>query len=333
MVGQDMTMNAGASGRRYCVISPVRDESKFMRRTLDSVLAQTVPPTLWVIVDDGSTDATPEILQEYAARHPSIRIVTRARGLARRVGGGVVEAFNDALATVDLDRFDYLCKLDMDLDLPPRYFEGLLELMEADPRLGTFSGKAYFPGPGNPEGRWGGELISEEIGDDVSIGAAKFWRARCFREIGGLVVGVMWDGIDCYTARMKGWKVGSIDREDLRFIHLRPMGSSVGSIFTGRQRWGRGHWFMGSSPLFVLASAVNRARYRPVVLGSLAMLWGYLKAAWSGHERFEDAEFRQYLRRYQHALIRHGKMRARDRFEAAGAGVWKDETPVKVAAE
>lgn len=315
-------MSSADTARRYCLVSPVRDEARYARRTLDSVLGQTAPPTLWVIVDDGSTDETPAILADYAARHPSIRIVTRADRGKRGVGGGVVEAFNVGLATIDRGDFAYLGKLDMDLDLPSRYFEALLDLFEADDRLGSVSGKAYFPAPSNPDGDPAGALISEEIGDDVSLGMTKLWRCECFEDIGGLAPGVMWDGIDCYSARMLGWKVYSVDRPDLRFVHLRPMGSSDQGILTGRRRWGRGHWYMGSSPLFVLASALNRARYRPVLSGSLAMLTGYAKAAFAREPRLDRPDFRRYLRRYQWALLRSGKPAAMRRFEDEGDSVW-----------
>ena len=311
------------ANRTYCLVSPVRDEAQFMRRTLDSVVNQTLPPTRWVIVDDGSTDDTPRILAEYAARHPFITIVQREKGHGRRVGGGVVEAFNAGLATIDQADYAYLGKLDMDLDLPLTYFAELIRLMEADARIGTVSGKAYFPGPANRDASFTGELISEQIGDDVSLGMTKFWRTACFRDIGGLVQGVLWDGIDCYKARMHGWKAFSIDRPDLRFLHLRPMGSSDKGIITGRQRWGRGHWFMGSSPVFVLATALNRARFRPRIVGGLAMLTGYLKAMTSGAARLDDPEFRRYLRRYQWAMLRMGKARALQRFDALGEAPWR----------
>jgi len=315
-------MTETTPSRLYCLVSPVRDEAEFMRRTLDSVVSQTVPPAKWVIVDDGSTDDTPQVLADYAARHPFITIVQRDHRHGRRVGGGVVEAFYVGLDTIDQADYAYLGKLDMDLDLPPRYFEGLIEMMEADPRIGTVSGKAYFPGPANRDKSFAGDLISEQIGDDVSLGMTKFWRTACFRDIGGLVRGVLWDGIDCYKARMTGWKAFSTDREDLRFLHLRPMGSSDRGIITGRQRWGRGHWFMGSSPVFVLATALNRARFRPRIVGGLAMLTGYVKAMIERQERLNEPEFRRYLRRYQWAMLRLGKARALRRFDELGAEPW-----------
>src|SRR5262249_5882746 len=133
-----------SANRRYVLISPCRDEAKYMRRTLESVSEQTVPPALWVVVDDGSTDATPAILQEYARRLPYLSVVRRPDRGHRNVGPGVIDAFYAGLETVDSDAFDYLCKLDLDLDLPPRYFELLIARMEAEPRLGTVSGKPYF---------------------------------------------------------------------------------------------------------------------------------------------------------------------------------------------
>ncbi|MEA2701277.1 MAG: poly-beta,6-N-acetyl-D-glucosamine synthase, partial [Myxococcales bacterium] len=157
--------------RDYVIVSPARDEAEFARRTLDSVTRQTVPPALWVIVDDGSTDGTGAILADYAKRFPYIRVVTRTDRGKRSVGPGVIDAFYAGLETVtDLDRYAYLCKLDLDLDLPVRYFETLLERMEAEARLGTCSGKAYFPGPSNVDKSWDGELISEHAGDETSMG-------------------------------------------------------------------------------------------------------------------------------------------------------------------
>jgi biofilm PGA synthesis N-glycosyltransferase PgaC len=310
--------------RDYVLISPVRDEAEFARRTLDSVTGQTVPPALWVIVDDGSTDGTSEILAEYAARFPYIRVHTRRNRGARSVGPGVIEAFYDGLATIpDLRRFAYLCKLDLDLDLPPRYFETLIERMEADPRLGTCSGKAYFPGPGNQAKDWSGQLVSEDCGDEMSVGMTKFYRVSCFQQIGGFVRQVMWDGIDCHRCRMLGWVARSWDEPALRFIHLRPMGSSQHGIITGRKRHGFGQYFMGTSLVYMLASALYRASRPPYLIGGVAMLWGYLDALVKRRDRFADPEFRRFLRRYQLACLVLGKRRATERLDARQAPRWE----------
>jgi poly-beta-1,6-N-acetyl-D-glucosamine synthase len=301
--------------RRYVLVSPCRNEANYMRRTLDSVAAQTLTPTRWVVVDDGSSDATPEILREYAAKLPYLTVVRRADRGRRSVGPGVIEAFYAGLDAVDLDEFDYVCKLDLDLVLPPRYFELLVARMEANPRLGTTSGKPYFRARD-------GSLVPETIGDDVSVGASKFYRTRCFREIGGFVRAVMWDGIDCHRSRMLGWMAESVDEPPLRFLHLRPMGSSQTSLWAGRVRTGEGQYFMGTSPVFLMASALYRLFKHPLVYGSVAMCWGYASSAVRRAPRYDDPAFRRFLRRYQRDCLLHGKRSATRRLNEAQAPIW-----------
>jgi len=286
----------------YVLISPCRNEAAYMRETLDSVIAQSLRPAKWVIVDDGSTDDTPRILAEYARRHDWIEIVTRGDRGGRSVGRGVIEAFYAGYRTINPDDYEYLCKLDLDLRLPPRYFEILAARMAANPRIATCSGKCYV------EER--GRLVSEGMGDDTSIGASKFYRVSCFKAIGGFVRELMWDGIDCHRCRMKGWIACSWDDPELRFVHLRPMGSSQQSIYAGRMRHGAGQYFMGTGLLYMAASAASRLSHKPYVLGSLAMFWGWLRSALERRRRLEDQEFRRALRAYQRRVLLVGKKRA-----------------------
>lgn len=288
--------------QRYVLVSPCRNEADFMRQTLDTVIAQSVRPAKWLIVDDGSTDATPRILMEYARQYDWIRVVTRHDRGRRAVGPGVIEAFYAGYDTINLDDYDYLCKLDLDLRLPPRYFEILMERMKADPRIATCSGKAYI----EEDGR----LVNERHGDETSLGMTKFYRVSCFHAIGGFVREVMWDGIDCHRCRMMGWIACSWDDAELRFVHLRPMGSSQQSIYTGRMRHGFGQHFMGTGFVYMLASAISRMNQKPYVLGGLAMLWGWLSSAWQGKPRYDDIEFRRFLRHYQWRALVVGKKRA-----------------------
>lgn len=295
--------------RHYCLITPCRNEEQYARRTLESVVAQSIAPTLWVIVDDGSKDTTPQILSEYAKRYSFIKIITRPDRGARKVGPGVIEAFYEGYATIDPGDFDYVCKFDLDLEIPPRYFEILMERMEQQPRLGTCSGKPYFPDPNS------GELISEMCGDEMSVGMTKFYRTRCFVEIGGFVREVMWDGIDCHTCRMKGWLARSWDDADLRFLHLRAMGSSHKGMLTGRQRHGYGQYFMGTWFPYMIASAVFRMTRPPIIIGGLAMLWGYITSWARGLPKYDDTEFVQFLRAYQKRCLLVGKRKATDEIE------------------
>ena len=314
-------MTPPSPSRRYCLITPCRDEAAHARRTLDSVTRQTLTPALWVIVDDGSTDATPAIVEEYAARFPYIRLVRRGDRGDRKVGAGVIEAFNVGYATIDPEAFDYVCKLDLDLDLPAGYFEGLVRRMESEPRLGTTSGKPWFHHPRT------GELVPEVCGDEMSVGMTKFYRRRCFTELGGFVQQVMWDGIDCHRVRMHGWLAESLNDPALRFIHLRPQGASHKGIWTGRTRAGFGQYFMGTAPLYYLASAVFRLFEHPAVVGSAAMLWGYTRSAVKGLPRYDEPGFRTFLRRYQYACLRRGKAAATAALNEQQRPVWEAAHP------
>ncbi|MEM1340770.1 MAG: glycosyltransferase family 2 protein [Pseudomonadota bacterium] len=297
--------------RKYVLISPCRNEAQYMRRTLDSVVAQSVTPALWVIVDDGSSDETPEILAEYCAQHDWIRVVAKPDRGHRAVGPGVIEAFYAGLDTVSLEEFDYLCKLDLDLDLPPRYFEILMQRMEDTPRIGTASGKPYM--------RVGGQLVSERRGDEMSVGMTKFYRVACFQAIGGFVREVMWDAIDCHKARQLGWIAISWDDPALNFEHLRPMGSSQAGIHTGRRRHGFGQYFMGSDPIYYAATCVFRMCEPPYITGGLSMFWGYVQSWLKGARRYEDVELVAFIRRFQRRALIVGKARAVAELDLAGA--------------
>jgi hypothetical protein len=191
-----------------------------------------------------------------------------------------------------------------------------MDRMEAEPRIGTCSGKAYFAPPGTPDDAYAlplvetSPLVSEALGDDNSAGMIKFYRTRCFQQIGGFVRELMWDGIDGHRCRQLGWIAVSWDDPELRFVHLRPMGTSHKNWWTGRVRHGFGQYFMGTAPLYMLASAAFRMTRPPRVVGGLAMLHGYFRSMLRKNARYGDAEFRRFLRRYQYAVLAKGKARA-----------------------
>jgi glycosyltransferase involved in cell wall biosynthesis len=289
--------------RRYVLIMPCRDEAAYLPTMIASVAAQTVPPAKWIVIDDGSTDDTPRLLQDAQNDLSYLEVVRRDNRGKRAVGPGVIEAFYVGLEHLDLDDYDYLCKIDGDLDLPPRYFQILMERMEANPRIGTCSGKPYF------QDEQTGRMISEKCGDEMSVGMTKFYRTECFRQIGGFVRQVMWDGIDCHRCRMYDWIACSWDEPDLRFTHLRPMGSSQKGVLTGRMRHGFGQYFMGTGVAYMTASAAFRMTRPPLIVGGLASWWGYMSSMFRRLPRYDDRVFRGFLRRYQRQCLLRGKGR------------------------
>lgn len=310
-----MTFGVGnnvTSRERYLLISPCRNEALYMRQTLDSVIGQSMRPARWVIVDDGSTDETPTILAQYAASHDWIEIVTRVDRGHRAVGPGVIDAFYSGYETVNPNDYDFVCKIDLDLRLPPRYFEVLVDRMTMNPRIGTCSGKAYL--------EEGGIMVNERHGDENSLGMTKFYRVSCFKDIGGFVREVGWDGIDGHSCRMNGWIACSWDEPELRFVHLRTMGASQRGILSGRYRQGYGQYFMGTGLLYLTAGALLKMNQKPYVLGQLAVLWGWVSSALQRKPRYRDPVFREFLRRYQMRVLLVGKRRALEELQRNPSG-------------
>jgi len=282
-------------------VSPARNEEATLAKTIASMVAQTRPPLRWIIVDDGSQDRTAEIAENAAKEHDWIRVVRRGDRGYRQVGGGVIEAFDEGLAAVDVP-YAYVAKVDVDLEFPADYLEALMEYFEADPELAAASGKVFLATED-------GEVENFMI-DEMVAGQFKVYRREAFEAIGGFVREVMWDGIDFHRARMEGWRTRSFDDPRLRISELRPMGASDRSIFRGRMRWGRGQWFMGSWMPYVVASGLFRMRERPFVIGGLLIVVGYFWAALRGDRRYGDERFREDLHRWQKNRLR-GFLRGR----------------------
>ncbi|MBC3906498.1 glycosyltransferase [Undibacterium umbellatum] len=278
------------------IIAPVRDEADLIKLTLDSMVAQTVKPVEWIIVDDGSQDGTADIVREYADKYPFIRLVQRPDRGFRKVGGGVVAAFKFGITQIAHQDYEYIAKLDGDMSFGPRYLECMFEQFALEPKLAAVSGKVFREEEG--------QKIEEIIIDEHVAGQFKLYRRTAFEEIGGFVEEVLWDGIDVHTARMKGWTTRSFLHPDAILMHHRLMGSSDKNVYRGRLRWGRGIWFMGYHPLYALASGVFRMREKPFVIGGLLIIAGYLGAAIKRAPRYDNMEFRQHLHRWQLGQIR-----------------------------
>lgn len=290
-------------GSRYCVITPCRNEEKYLPTAIQTMASQSVLPDLWVIVDDGSTDKTVEIVQDAMKQYPFILLVQKEDRGHRHVGAGVVEAFYAGLRATQLKKFDYICKMDADVILPPLYFQRVIEKMMEDPCLGNYSGKVYLQLPD-------GSLMKERMGDENAVGLAKFYRRECFEEIGGFVPQVGWDGIDGHLCRMHNWIAMSEDKDDLRVIEMRQMGASQENIWVGRQRWGRGKYIIGSTFLYILAVSFYRMFTRPYVIGGIGILLGYIKAWFKNEPRYGNEKYRQFLRKFERYSLFFGKKRA-----------------------
>ncbi len=294
VVGSEVEVNNETKSHRIVIVSPVRDEERTLERTIACMEVQTLRPVLWVVVDDGSTDRTPQILADAARRLPWLKIVQREDRGYRKLGGGVIDAFWEGLNSVDID-YDFISKMDVDLEFEPTYFEHLMGYFDDDPKLAAASGKVFR--------REHGKLVEEFFIDEMVAGQLKLYRRHCFEEIGGFVREVMWDGIDFHKARMAGFRTASLHDPELNIIHLRLMGSSDQNVYRGRLRWGRGQYFMGTCLLYMLAAGIFRMHEKPYIVGGLLIVAGYLQAAIKRAPRFEAPGFRESLHRWQYKRL------------------------------
>jgi poly-beta-1,6-N-acetyl-D-glucosamine synthase len=284
----------------FIIISPVRNEEQYLTDNIQSIINQTVRPKEYIIVDDGSTDHTAEIIKNAAQDYPWIHYMcSRDRG-ERQVGPGVVKAFYNGYSAISSHDYDYICKMDGDLTLDPRYFETLLAKFNKDTHLGSASGKIFLD-LGN------GNLMEERISDESVLGGMLCLRRKCFEDIGGFVKQVMWDGIAFHRARMAGWRTRSFHDPELIIHHHRLMGSSYKSIYHGRLRWGWGQYFMGTHPIYLLAIVCYRMCERPYITGGILIMLGYLKGWIKKSKRYEYPGFRKSLHAWQFERIKLAK--------------------------
>ncbi len=273
---------------QYVVITPVRDEEQHVEATIESVSGQTVRPAEWVIVDDGSTDRTGVILDRYAAQIPWLRVIHRPDRGFRKPGGGVVDAFNEGYRSLRCNDWDFIVKLDGDLSFSPDYFQRCFEQFRKQPDLGIGGGEICHD--------LGGKLKLEVNPRFHVRGATKIYRKACWEAIGGLWPAAGWDTIDEVKANMLGWKTRSF--EDLRLIHHRLTGSADG-LLRDRLKHGSVCFTCGYHPLFVLARCVYRLVRKPYVIGSLAMLFGFLRGYFIHTPQVNDERLIRYLRAQQ----------------------------------
>jgi poly-beta-1,6-N-acetyl-D-glucosamine synthase len=280
-----------ATGPRYVIISPVKDEAAHIELTLRSVTQQRVKPLLWVIVDDGSHDGTAAIVERWALANHFITVLRTEAPTARNTGRAEVLAFYRGYRTLVETDFDFIVKLDGDLSFGPDYFQKLLGRFLADSALGIASG-VYLE-----EGRDGAWMV---IGMPSyhACGACKVIRRRCFDEIGGFAVTPGWDTADEIRAWSRGWRTAHF--RDLEVRHHKPEGSAMGLLRTSRMH-GEIHYVTGGDPIFLLFKLLHRARLKPFILGALAVLLGYLTAVAKRApllvSREEATHYRRLLRR------------------------------------
>lgn len=293
---------------KYILVSPARNEEAYIEKTLASMVSQTVRPEKWVIVSDGSTDRTDEIVRRHLPENPWIEFVRlperRDRQFAAKVG-----AFNAGYDRVKHLAHDVVGNLDADISFESDYLEFLLEKFLENPRLGVagtpFVEKGYSTNRDSFEG------------ERHVAGGCQLFRRECFEDVGGYVPirggGIDWMAVT--TARMKGWKTTSFSEKT--FFHYRKLGTGESNFAKALFSYGLKDYYLGGHPLWEAFRGLYRMTRRPYVVGGVVLLSGYFWGMVCRVERPVSGELMRFHRNEQmeklksilSSLLRHGKAR------------------------
>lgn len=278
----------------YIIITPAKNESEYIGKTIESVIHQTVKPLVWVIVDDGSTDNTAEIVKSYQGKNPFIKLVNRASEEKRNFGNKVF-AIRRGFEEVAKLNYKYYCNLDADISFESNYFEVLIKKFDENPKLGICGGKVYDLVDGSFHFQ-GYELHSV-------AGPIQFFRKECYESFRGyqpFKVGFI-DGHAEMSARMNGWITQTFP--ELQVKHYRPAGTAKGNVLKVIYQGGKLEYKFGYSYIYHLLRTLRLIKQKPVILGSLASLAGYLVCIMKREKKLVGKEFIKFAHKEQNERL------------------------------
>ncbi len=248
------------------IIIPAHNEEKFLKKTLDSLVTQTLQPTKIVVVNDGSTDGTQEIIDSFSAKHSNITSITSHLQSEHQPGSKVINAFYKGYETLD-GEFDIICKFDADLIFPKDYVKRISEIFQKDPEIGMVGGFCTV----KKNGTWSVENLTNK---DHIRGALKAYRKACFIQIGGLMNAMGWDTVDELLAQFHGWKIAT--DQTLHVKHLKP----TGATYTKAAKYKQGEAFYKMRYGWALTqiASIKLAQKKGSIHFYYNCIRGYLKA-------------------------------------------------------
>jgi glycosyltransferase involved in cell wall biosynthesis len=283
-------VNEKVKSRSYALVTAAYNEEKYITRVLESVTGQTVKPAKWIIVNDGSSDRTEEIVRQYAEQYSFIKLCNVAEDHPRNLTAQV-NAINRGFSQLMDGNFAFVGNLDADVSFEPKYFEKLLEKFSRDSQLGLAGGFICEEEGGQFQPRRGNNLSSVAH-------AVQLFRRECLEALGGYKP-FSWAGADWHaevTLRMKGWHVQSF--RELRVDHHRPTGGGFG-LLRYCYRGGVMDYYIGTHPLFEVFRLARRVRSKPYLVCAAVRSIAFVWASISGVEREVTPEFIRFLREEQ----------------------------------
>lgn len=288
-----------ASQLKYVLVTPARNEQDFIENTIRSVIAQTVRPEKWVIVSDGSSDRTDDIVKSHAAQHPWIELVRMPEHRDRQFAAKA-NCFNAGCVKFQGMAYDVIGNLDADITFEPDYLEFLLGKFAENPQLGV-AGTPFSEDVGNR----GDHTYAHQFANTQHVsGACQLFRAKCFAEIGGYIPikGGAIDWVAVTTARMKGWQTRTFVEKTC--LHHRKLGTGTDNLLMVRFRYGQKAYYVGGHPLWEMLRGFFQMRERPLILCGLYFQAGYLWAMLTRMPRPIPAELMAFHRGEQMDRLR-----------------------------
>ncbi len=274
---------------RYVLITPARNEAKYIELTIKSMVSQTVLPAKWVIVSDGSTDGTDEIVRKYLPDHPWIELIRMPERQERHFAGKVL-AFNAGYDRVEGLPYEVIGNLDGDVSFEEDYFAFLLEKFSENPRLGV-AGTPFREGNFQYDYRF---TSIEHVSGQVQL-----FRRECFESVGGFIPRKI-GGVDLVavtTARMKGWETRTFPEKP--YNHHRQMGTATSSALRAPFKVGRADYLLGSHPLWEFSRCIYQASRHPILLGGGLRMIGFMWAMVTERQKQVSADFISFRRQEQ----------------------------------
>lgn len=279
----------------YVLISPAKNEAAFIELTLQSMVAQTIQPVKWVIVSDGSTDGTDEIVRKYTTQYSWIELLQMPERAERNFAGKVY-AFNAGYDTLRNLKYEIIGNLDADISFGSDHFEFLLGKFVDNPQLGV-AGTAFIE---DKTLAYNYKIVNIE---HVS-GQCQLFRRECFEAIGGYVPikggGVDWTAVT--TARMRGWKTRTFTEKS--FVHHRTMGTAMSTVLAARFRSGKQDYYLGGHPIWEILRSIYQTNKKPYLFGGVFLLAGYCWATLTAVEKAVSKDLEAFLRKEQMQRLR-----------------------------
>lgn len=281
---------------RYVLITPAKNEEAYITKTLESVCRQTIKPIKWIIISDGSTDRTDEIVESFAKENSFIQLMKKTVEQNRNFGAKVL-AFRMGFEQVKNLEYDFIGNLDGDMGLESDYYEKIFAKFSSNQKLGIAGGvRMDFVDK---------KFIKVFSSRNSVAGGFQMFRRKCFDQIGGYIP-IQYGGIDAAAeimARMYGWEVHSFD--NIIAYHYKPTGSARKSIIKGKFQAGVKYYLLGYYPPFPILRFLMRVYQRPYIIGSLISIAGFLWASLRKYERPVSEEFIKHLRAEQKARLKN----------------------------